>query len=414
MTVRQRVEAVLRGEQPDRPPFLDRLEVWHRCHTRAGTLPARYAGFDLPAIYADVGLGWHKFVVPYALRLRGVTVEVEFEGGVVLREREPVVENFPGMWDYIAADKPGITVTTLSTPVGTLTLRHEVLPEMVRMGVEPYLREHLIKDVADYIIVEWIVERAEFVPRYAEVEAARREVGEGGYVAPLLHRIPFQQVLLEYLGEAPLFYALCDDRPRIERLLQLLDGQMLAIIDALRDFDGLFVEFPDNLTGTMTNPRLFRQFCLGAYQRYVERLHGQGRVVGSHTDGDVRQLLGLLKESTLDVCESFSPWPLTSCRFEEAWAAWQGGPRIWGGIPSPLLEVDTTDDAAFVAEIDRLLAIVGDSPIIFGIGDLVLGNNSVDRVRHIAERLNSEGPPRATPEAIKDGPISDYGNASNF
>ena len=109
----------------------------------------------------------------------------------------------------------------------------------------------------------------------------------------------------------------------------------------------------------MTNPRLFREFCLPAYQRYVELLHGQGRTVGSHTDGDVRPLLALLKESGLDVCESFSPWPLTSCRFEEAWAAWHGGPLIWGGIPSPLLEEDRTDEETFRSAIDRLLDTVG-------------------------------------------------------
>jgi hypothetical protein len=389
LTVRRRVEAILRGEQPDCLPFLDRLEVWHRCHSRAGTLPPRYAGLDLPAIYAGVGMGRQKFAVPYALRLRGVEVEVAFAGGTVFREREPEVENFPGMWDYVAADRPGVTVTTLRSPAGALTLRHEVLPDTVRMGVEPYLRERVIKDAADYATVEWIVERAEYVPRYAEIEAAREEVSDHGYVVPLLHRIPFQQVLLEYLGEAQLFYALHDERPAVERLLRLLDAQMLAIISQLRPFDALYVEFPDNLTGTMTNPRLFARYCLPAYQKYVDLLHAQGRRVGSHTDGDVRPLLGLLKESTLDVCESFSPHPLTSCRFEEAWAAWQGGPLIWGGIPSPLLEEERTDDAAFIAAIDALFDLVGEGRIILGIGDLVLGNNSIERVRYIAERVES-------------------------
>ena len=113
------------------------------------------------------------------------------------------------MWDFVAADRPGVTVTTLTTPVGKLSVRHEVLPEMVAMGVEPYLREHLIKDEADYRTVESILERAEFVPQYEKIGRRGRRVGENGYVVPLLHRIPFQQVLLEYLGEVACFYALC-------------------------------------------------------------------------------------------------------------------------------------------------------------------------------------------------------------
>ncbi len=35
-----------------------------------------------------------------------------------------------------------------------------------------------------------------------------------------------------------------------------------------------------------------------------------------------------LAECGLDVCESFSPDPLTECTFEEAWQAWQDGPII--------------------------------------------------------------------------------------
>ena len=230
MTIRQRVEAILTGQKPDRLPFLDRLENWHRWHTRAGTLPPEYAGLTLGEIHAAVGMGQQKFVVPYGLRLRGVEVAAEFNGEAFYREFEPVLESFPGMWDLVAADQPGVTVTHLTTPAGKLTVRHEVLPEMVAMGVEPYLREHLIKDAADYRTVETILERAEFVPQYEKLAAAEAQVGENGYVVPLVHRIPFQQALLEYLGEVPLCYALHDDRPRLERLLRLLDQQMVEIL----------------------------------------------------------------------------------------------------------------------------------------------------------------------------------------
>jgi hypothetical protein len=389
MTVRQRVEAVLTGRRPDRLPFLDRLENWHRWHTRADTLPPEYDGLALSDIHAAVGMGQQKFVVPYGLRLRGVEVTAEFSGEAFYREYEPVLESFPGMWDLVAADRPGVTVTHLTTPAGKLTVRHEVLPEMVAMGVEPYLREHLIKDAADYRTVEYILERAEFVPQYEKPAAAEALVGEVGYVVPLVHRIPFQQALLEYLGEVALFYALHDDRPRMERLLRLLDQQMVAILAGLADLPASYLEFPDNLHGGMTNPRLFARYCLPDYQRYTGILHGQGRKVGSHTDGDVKPLLALLKESGLDVCESISPFPLTACTFDEVWTAWRGGPIIWGGIASPLLEEDRTDEAAFRGFVAHLLETVGAGPIILGVGDLVMGNNSIGRIEYIAEQVEA-------------------------
>ena len=139
----------------------------------------------------------------------------------------------------------------------------------------------------------------------------------------------------------------------------------------------------------MTNPRLFARYCLPDYQRYTGILHGQGRKVGSHTDGDVGPLLALLKESGLDVCESISPFPLTPCTFDEVWTAWRGGPIIWGGIPSPLLEEDRTDEAAFREFVAHLLETVGAGPIILGVGDLVMGNNSIERVKYIAEQVET-------------------------
>jgi len=116
-------------------------------------------------------------------------------------------------------------------------------------------------------------------------------------------------------------------------------------------------------------------------------LHTQGKKVGSHTDGNVKPLLRLLAESGLDVCESFSPYPLTECRFEEAWAAWKSGPVIWGGIPSPILEEGTRPDE-FTTYIEALFAKI-DRPLILGVVDLFMRHNSIERLRQIAQELEN-------------------------
>ena len=95
-------------------------------------------------------------------------------------------------------------------------------------------------------------------------------------------------------------------------------------------------------------------------------------------------LLSLLAESGLDVCESFSPAPLTECTFIEAWKVWEDGPIIWGGIPSPIFE-ERTSEGQFQEYVHSLLEVVGQRPIILGVGDMVLGNNLIERVRHIAD-----------------------------
>jgi hypothetical protein len=99
-------------------------------------------------------------------------------------------------------------------------------------------------------------------------------------------------------------------------------------------------------------------------------------------------LVDLLPESGLDVCESFTPQPITELPFKTAWERWRNGPLIWGGIPSSLLE-ERTEYKVFEAFVDRLLTTIGKNPIIVGIGDMVLDNNLIDRVKTIAEKVEN-------------------------
>jgi hypothetical protein len=341
----------------------------------------------LDELHRAVGVGRLKFTVPFKYRLPGVELHATFNGEELTRQTDPVVENFPGLWDLVPTDRAGTTHTELITPVGRLSLTHMLLEEGVYNGTDPYLKEHLVKDEADLQVVEYILERAEFVPAFEKIKTEEAQLGEGGLLVPLLQRIPFQQVLLEYFGEMNLFYALHDNPPMVRRLLDLLDRQLLAAIERLADLNVPYVEFPDNLHGLMTNPNLFREYCLPDYQKYTDILHLQGKKVGSHTDGDLRLLLGLLAESGLDVCESVSPAPLTSATFYEINQSWRGKPLLWGGFPTPLLE-EKTSQAEFQAYLDDLLAAI-DQPLILGLVDLFLRHNSIERVKTIARQLEN-------------------------
>jgi hypothetical protein len=386
MTMHDRVLAVLHGQKPDHLPFVDRLEIWHKHHVRAGTLPAEFTGMSLTDVHRAVGIGRQKFVHCYGLKLHGVRLTATFEGEPMVCETDPVVEEFPLMSHLAVDDRPGVTSIELSTSSGRLRVQHEILASMIADGTATYLKEHLVKDESDFRTVEAILERAEYVPYYERIYRLEEEIGGFGYVIPTVQRIPFQQLLLEYLGETALFYALYDDPQPVKRLLQVLDEHMMEILGCLKDFRRAYVEFPDNVTGLMTNPKLFAEYCLPAYGRYADVLHAQGKKVGSHTDGDLRTLLPLLAQSGLDVCESISPAPLTSARFEDIWQAWRHGPVIWGGIPSPLLE-ERTSHALFRETVERWLALIDGQPIILGVGDMVMGNNRIERVREIAQML---------------------------
>ena len=405
-----RVRALLQGEKPDRLPFIDRLELWYSSHSRAGTLPQRFAdqstdassslisvftvpipngtrGFTLTDIHRDIGFGQQIQMICHARRFHGVELVLKLEGKTFYHEKDPLIEYFPRLFDKLQRDKPGETTAEFITPLGTLTTRTILTPEIIAQGGVPLMTEHPIKDVSDYPVFEYLFDQAEFVPKFDAVRETQEKLGESGFVIPLLNRIPFQQLVLDHVGEINFFYMIYDHPEIVDKLLTLLDTVMLHDLEQVKHFEWPYIQFDDNLDGLITNPRLFEKYCLSSYQRYSKALHGQGKKVGSHTDGNLKPLLSLLADCGLDVVESFSPAPLTECTFDNAWEAWQEtGPMIWGGIPSPLLEPHTSEEE-FHNYIDHLFETVGNGRIILGIGDMVMPNNSIERLRYIAERV---------------------------
>lgn len=406
----QRVVDTLSGQKPDRLAFVDRLELWYSCHSRAGTLPEEFhqlgeehqpniiSLFTVPVpghlkvmslteVHRHVGMGQQLQMILHARRLHGVELVLCHNGEEYYRQSDPVVEYFPRLFDKMQRDRPGETVAEFVTPEGTLTTRTFLSEENVAQGAVPMMKVHPVKGPEDYPAFEYIFEHAEFVPEFDQVADTQERIGEIGFVAPILNRIPFQQLALDHVGEVSFFYMLYDHPELVGKMMDLLDEVMMEDLRQISSYPGIYVQFDDNLDGMITNPRLFKTHCLPHYQRYTDNLHTQGKKVGSHTDGNLKRLLTLLGESGLDVCESFSPAPLTECTFNEAWQAWvESGPMIWGGIPSPLLEPQTTD-ADFRSYLDQVLLAAQQRPIILGIGDFVMPNNMIERVEMIATRV---------------------------
>jgi len=390
-SIRDRVISILNGQTPDRLPFIDRMDFWYKYHIQKGTLPDEYLGMTLVDIHKDVGIGMEAWQLPYTYKYHEVEVVSTLNGDELFHEYEPMLDYFPAIWDMIPEDRVGITTTEFITPKGNLVVRHEMVERSIAEGARSYVIERAIKEEDDYLIFEHIVERAEFVPKFEEFYTTENELGEHAFLVPNIERIPFQSLLLDVLGELNLFYALYDYPKLLERLIKVLHIQTKEKIKKLDDFKVPYVEFVDNLDGFMTNPNLFAQYCLPSYQEYSEMLNHQGKQVGSHTDGDLKSLLKLIAQSGLNVCESFTPAPTTGCPFEEAWNAWHNGPIIWGGIPSSYLE-ERISENEFREFIEFLLELIGDRPIILGVGDAVMSDNLIERVSYIAQRVEEHRP----------------------
>jgi hypothetical protein len=384
-----RVLAVMQGRKPDRVPFCDRLELWRTALLRQGRLPAEFEGLTLLEAHRKVGMGQLKFVAPYDYCLHGVELTIEFNGEQVRHETDPVTSRWPVLEDLVQIDRPGMTTFNFTAPVGKISLRQAMLEEWVLWGENPYLQEHPVKEPEDFDTIRWIIEHLEVIPRFDRIYEAAAELGDFGFVVPRIDRSPFQEMLVELVGEVGTFYAMHDEPSRVQALLESIDAVRVTTAELLAGLDYPYVEFADGITGQMTNPKLFADYVVPALQHYTELYHGQGKKVGSHFDGDLKPLLGQLSDTGLDVIESVSPAPLTECTFDEMWEAVGGGPPLmWGVIPSPLLEERVPEEELRVF-VDHVLEVVGDAPVILGISDMMLGNDMIERLEWIAERVES-------------------------
>ena len=68
MTHRERILAAIRGDVPDRLPWLPRLEFWYRAKLRDGTLPPEFRGLTLMEITYRLGIAYYAILgVPAGL-----------------------------------------------------------------------------------------------------------------------------------------------------------------------------------------------------------------------------------------------------------------------------------------------------------------------------------------------------------
>jgi hypothetical protein len=385
------MESVLRAERPQRLPLITHIEFWHRHHLYNDTLPQEFRGLSILEISRALGIGRLDSQSPGVFKFHGLEVKITCNDDVVFHQRDPEMDTFPTLHDLVPNDIAGTTLTEFITPLGRLTMVHEMIKEMLSAGVtRPSTKKHPICAPEDYRIYEYILERAEYVPRFEGFLEAQSALDEHGWLIPMLDRSPFQSLLLDAIGEIPLFYALHDHPTRVERLLDLLHALTVDKLHKLADLPVPYIEFNDNIEGSMTNPRLFKRYCLPRYQEYAEIMHAQGKKMGSHTDGNLESLVELLAQCGLDVCESFTPHPLTPLTFAQAWDAWQDGPRIWGGIPSYYLEARASQKEC-EAYIEHILEVIGDGLIILSIVDAVMADNQIERLRWIAQRIEEHG-----------------------
>jgi len=122
-------------------------------------------------------------------------------------------------------------------------------------------------------------------------------------IASLRHGHTFQQ-LVDLRGYANLMLDMADDEPRLWRLIEMVEGFNLALVERDLAAGAEWMGYPDDLgmqRGPLISPAHFRKYILPVYQRLIAPAKEAGVVVHMHSDGHLHALADDLLQSGLEV-----------------------------------------------------------------------------------------------------------------
>ncbi len=362
MTHRQRILTVLGGGRADKVPWFPDLSYWLEVNRRGGTLPGDLADCDLPELHRrlDAGLPVHLYN-SHASGLDGRY------GPLITFEYEGV--------EQTVSEGSNERRTEIVTPVGRLVDRRKRVIELE----SPFVVEHQVKSVEDFAAVEYL-----YTHRRLSVDgekAGRLEADLDGLVFwdLVLPRAPLTSLLIDLAGVEAGIYMLFDEPARCERLFEVIEQANAELLELLAGCPGAVCIFADNVDNVIVSPRLFRQYLLGYYQRWTDFLHQRGKLCACHMDGRLRGLLGMLKDTGLDIIDGATPAPMNDFEPSELSEGLSDGMRAWCGVPSTMF-CDGTSVEEVIDFASGIVDALGDR-VILNVGDQLPPNGDIEKVR---------------------------------
>jgi hypothetical protein len=381
MNNRERLMAIFDGKSPDCIPWIPRLDVWYEAHKRRGTLPQKFHGWGLREIEKELGLG-----TPARDRRRqpkGANVPT-LVGNTIFR-----IEFHDLEVNYL--EKEHECRIEYITPIGKVSTLEKGSTELDQLGIKGIEVEHMIKEPADYPVVEYIIQHTEIIAEYDDYMAFDQEIGDDGIPMIYVGQDPMNRIIQELIGYNVAYYHLHDYPEHISHLFEVLLEQSESVQRVIVESPAKLILHGQHFDSNMTPTPIFKRYMLPYYQSFIENMHQHGKVVACHGDADTKKLLPLIKESGFDMVECFVTSPMVTVTMEEARAVFGDEVVIWGGIPSVIL-CDPVTDKDFKEYMFNLFRTIspGDA-FILGVADNVVPDAKLERIEWVSNMVMKYG-----------------------
>ncbi|MDP2999776.1 MAG: uroporphyrinogen decarboxylase family protein [Bryobacterales bacterium] len=391
MNDRERILAAIRGEIPDRIPWVPRLEFWYRARRRRGDMPAGLLGLSLREVTERLGVG-HYASVPDFTEREEETDMADHGLGIFNHPVLPYRVVLEGVERRVTR-RGQETIAEYQTPVGVLRTAEIFTEEMLDGGASiPWTSEHAIRQPADFDTAAYIFSRLRVEPRAGAWERRCRAVGDRGVAVAYVigTACPVHHIMKELMPVEQFFLAQHDYPEKIDLLAEAMQPYYAAMQRVSAETGAEILLLGGNYDDSITHPKWFENYILPALRDYAQTLHAKGKYLMTHTDGENRRLIPLYLRAGFDIADSLCPAPMTRMTLEQIRAAFEDRITIWGGIPSVLLCPDSVGESQFRLWIDRLVERYGHaSRFVLGVSDMVTADASWDRLMYITEKVAS-------------------------
>jgi uroporphyrinogen decarboxylase-like protein len=328
MTPRQRVEAVLHQETPDRTPFTIYESKLPQCSVER--------------------------------RLRN-------DGLCIVERRVPVVRtstpHVSSEARHYEEDGVAYVRRVLRTPAGDLTTLDRPA------GFTTWHVERLFQRPEDYRPLLFMVQDTRHEPCYEEFRKAREWKGEDVILRANIGLTPLHQIMIGWMGVETFAVEWAERRDEVLKLYHALADQHRRLFPLIAQSPALHANYGGNETADVMGKERFERYVVPLYNEAAEVFHRHGKLLGAHLDGNNRLWAKAVAESGLDYVEAFTPAPDTDLTLAEALAAWPDK-VLWINFPSSLhlaslevIEQTTRDLVATAAPGSRfILGITEDMP----------------------------------------------------
>lgn len=307
MTPRERVEATLRGELPNKVPFVAFADKVPRSETER--------------------------------RLRN--------GGMCLVLRHPsvfttVCPNLEIEEIHYARAGHRYVRTAVRTPVGDLSEVEELGPD----GSTSWHVERFFKRPEDYRPLLAMVRDRHHEPNYDEFLRVQETVGSDFFLRPEIGYSPLHQIMYSYMGIERFAEEWAERRDEVLRLYEALVEERRRLYPVVAHSPALLVGYCGNVSPEIVGLSRFVEYYLPHYDEFAEAMHAHGKLVSVHLDANTWLFEEQIGVSAIDCIEAFTPPPDCDLSVAHARSVWHDK-VLWVNFPTsvllePVAEIEST------------------------------------------------------------------------